>query len=260
MAVLEAPPQAAGSPEPGDEGVGRVVGRQCMVLLAVGTLLTFLAMGSLWGWRTFASSQGFADVATDMLRDAAVREVVADKIVTALEAQDPTAEMAASYRPVMKPVVALVVGTPAFQGVFHSAVRELHAQIARGFQSTFKVNVPDAAQMVKTTLKKTQPTLVASVPDEAFPVVVGLSESTPIDTLVRAASLCGWLAGPFAIAALVCFLAAVLRARDRRRAVEAVGWCLVGLGLFVWALLHVLGSIASRATPSELSSGARRTC
>ena len=79
------------------------------------------------------------------------------------------------------------------------------------------------------------------MPDEALPVVVGLSESTPIDTLVRAASLCGWLAGPFAIAALACFLAAVLRSGDRRRAVEAVGWCLVGLGLFVWALLHVLG-------------------
>ncbi len=116
MAGLEAPPQASGSPEPGGEGVGKVVGRRCIALLAAGTLLTFLAMGSLWGWRTFASSQGFADVATDMLRDAAVREVVSDKIVTALEAQDPTAELAASYRPVMKSVVALVVGTPAFQG------------------------------------------------------------------------------------------------------------------------------------------------
>ena len=258
MAVLEAPPQSSGSPEPGGEGVGRVVGRRCVALLAAGTLLTFLAMGSLWGWRTFASSQGFADVATDMLRDAAVRDVVSDKIVTALEAQDPTAEMAASYRPVMKQVVALVVGTPAFQGVFHSGVRELHAQIARGFQSTVRVEVPDAAQMVKTRLKTTQPNLLASVPDEAFPVVVGLSESTPIDTLVRAASMCGWLAGPFAIAAVVCFLAAVLRAGDRRRAVEAVGWCLIGLGLFVWALLHVLGSIASRSGDTVLQGDAIR--
>ena len=92
MAVLEAPPQASGSPEPGGEGVGKVVGRRCIALLAAGTLLTFLAMGSLWGWRTFASSQGFADVATDMLEDAAVREVVADQIVTVMERQDPTAE------------------------------------------------------------------------------------------------------------------------------------------------------------------------
>ena len=89
MAVLEAPPQASGSPEPGGEGVGKVVGRRCIALLAAGTLLTFLAMGSLWGWRTFASSQGFADVATDMLEDAAVREVVADKIVTVMERAGP---------------------------------------------------------------------------------------------------------------------------------------------------------------------------
>ena len=96
------------------------------------------------------------------------------------------------------------------------------------------------------------------MPDEAVPVVVGISESTPIDTLVRVASLCGWLAGPFAILALVCFLAAVLRSGDRRRAVEAVGWCLVGLGLFVWALLHVLGSIASRSGDTPLQGDAIR--
>ncbi len=70
--------------------------------------------------------------------------------------------------------------------------------------------------------------------------------------------MCGWLAGPFAIAALVCFLAAVLRTGDRRRAVEAVGWCLIGLGLFVWALLHVLGSIASRSGDTVLQGDAIR--
>ena len=40
-----------------------------------------------------------------------------------------------SYRPVMKPVVAFVVGTDAFRGLFHAGVRELHAEISRGLKS-----------------------------------------------------------------------------------------------------------------------------
>ena len=80
-------------------------------------------------------SQGFADVATDMLEDAAVREVVADQIVTVMERQDPTAELAVSYRPVMKQVVAFVVGTDAFRGLYHTGVRELHAEISQGLKA-----------------------------------------------------------------------------------------------------------------------------
>ena len=37
-----------------------------------------------------------------------------------------------------------------------------------------------------------------------------------------------------------------------------MGWCLVGLGLFVWALLHVLGSIASRSGDTPLQGDALR--
>ena len=91
--------------------------------------------------------------------DAAVREVVADQIVTVMERQDPTAELAVSYRPVMKPVVAFVVDSGPFRGFFHAGVRELHAEISQGLQSTLRVKVPDAAQMVRDTLQTTQPSV-----------------------------------------------------------------------------------------------------
>src|SRR5688500_826724 len=67
----------------GDDGAGRTarLGRRTSVLILVGVLLTNLSMVSLWSWRTFASSQGFADATTDMLKEPAVREVVAQQIV-----------------------------------------------------------------------------------------------------------------------------------------------------------------------------------
>ena len=48
-------------------------GRTSVALLVAGCLFTALAGLSLWSWRSFANSQGFADVATDMLKEPAVR-------------------------------------------------------------------------------------------------------------------------------------------------------------------------------------------
>ena len=71
-------------------GRRRGLGRGTLALIVVGVVLTNLTMVSVWSWRTFASSQGFADATTDMLKEPAVREVVAEQIVDALEQQETT--------------------------------------------------------------------------------------------------------------------------------------------------------------------------
>ena len=86
-----------------------------VALLVAGSLLTLLATVSLWSWRTFASSEGFADVATDTLKEPAVAEVLADQIVDVLQDQVATAQAAVTVRPLLRQVVAEVVATEAFQ-------------------------------------------------------------------------------------------------------------------------------------------------
>jgi hypothetical protein len=256
MAVLQAPPEAAAPfPEPGP---ARLLGRHGVVLVAAGTLLLALAMGSLWAWRTFASSEGFADAVTDMLKDEAVRDIVADTIVSNLSVNELTADLALNTRPVLEQAVDLVIGTDTFHGLFHVAVEEVHATIVRGARESFVVEVPDAAKILGETLSQVSPTLTSLVPDDAVDAWVSVSQNVPLDTAIRVASVAGWLALPFALGALVCLLAAVLSAPDRRRAVEVVGWCLVGLGGFTWALLHVLGGLASRAGATDLEGRAIR--
>ena len=78
---------AAGRDMRGRLGVLR---RSTVVALVVGVIFLNLAMVSLWAWRTFASSQGFADTTTDMLKEPAVREVLVEQIVNSLERQGPT--------------------------------------------------------------------------------------------------------------------------------------------------------------------------
>jgi hypothetical protein len=204
-----------------------------------------LAMVSLWSWRTFASSQGFADVTTDMLEEPAVREAVAEQIVDALEQQAATSRIAVTARPVIESVVADLVATDGFQGVFHAGVRELHSAIVQGRRSRLLVQVDDAAELVKESLAVVNPQLAAAIPDEALVVAVGVSQSTPIDTTMRLSSLAGWLALPFTAGAVACFTMAVRRAVDRRRVIEAIGLGLVATGVAHFALLSVGVNIAA---------------
>ena len=107
-------------------GRRRGLGRGTLALVVAGVVLTNLAMVSVWSWRTFASSQGFADVTTDMLEEPAVREAVAEQIVTALEDQEPTARIALAARPVVEAIVADLVATEGFDGDLVAVVDELN--------------------------------------------------------------------------------------------------------------------------------------
>src|SRR6266542_6931207 len=83
----------------------RSLGRSTVALLIVATFLTLFASMSLWSWRTFANSDGFADVATDTLKEPAVAEAMADQIVDILSNQVATAQAAVAIRPVLRGVV-----------------------------------------------------------------------------------------------------------------------------------------------------------
>jgi hypothetical protein len=223
----------------GEGGQARVLGRRSVLLVVAGGLLTALAILSLWSWRTFASSQGFADVATDMLKEPAVRAEIADQILDAMQDQTATATWAATARPALEQIVEQVVALPAFQGIFHAGARQAHAAVVEGTRSGMLVDVHDSAQIVKESLALVYPALADGIPDQAFNILVGVSQNTPADTLVTTASIAGWLALPLAIASWTCFFFAIRSANDRRRAIEAVGLCLVIVGVAFFALLAV---------------------
>ena len=62
---------------------------------------------------------------------------------------------------------------------------------------------------------------------------------------MRGADVAGWLILPSAVAAVVCFTAAARRARDRRRALEVVGACLVAVGVVIFAVLAALLNVVA---------------
>ena len=215
----------------------RVLGRRSLVAILLGLLFANLAMISLWSWRTFADSQGFADVTTDMLEEPAVREIVAEQIIDAIQDQEAVAHLAATARPALEVVAEELVASDRFQGVFHTGVRELHRAIVEGRRSRLIVNVNDATPLVRQSLELTNPELAQALPDDALEAIVGISQSTPLDTAMRVSSIAGWLIAPVAVLAVGSFVVAVRSAVDRRRALEVIGLGLVATGVAHFALL-----------------------
>ena len=221
------------------------LGRAGVALLVAGSILTLLFAVSLWSWRTFANSEGFADAATDALKEPAVAETVADQIVDVLQDHVATADTVVAVRPLLRGVVAEVVSTEGFRGLFHAGVREMHGAIVQGQRTRPLVQVDDAGQLVKDALTVFNPEMADSIPDSALSVPVKLSQSPMADLFIRGADLAGWLIVPFAVGAAICFLAAVRRASDRRRAFEVVGVCLIAVGAVIFVVLAALLNVAA---------------
>ena len=221
------------------------LGRSGVALLIVGSLFTLLSAVSLWSWRTFASSEGFADVATDTLKEPAVTEVVADQIVKILQDQVATAQAAVAVRPLLRQVVIEVVASEPFKGLFHGGVRAMHASVIQGHRTHLLVRVDDAKSLVKDALAVVNPNVAAAIPDQALAVPVGISQSRWAELFMRGADVAGWLILPSALAAVLCFTAAARRAHDRRRALEVVGACLVAVGVVIFAVLAALLNVVA---------------
>jgi hypothetical protein len=221
------------------------LGRTGVALLVVGSILTMLFALSLWSWRTFANSEGFADTATDALKEPAVADAIADQIVDALQDYVATADAAVSFRPILRGVVAEVVATEGFRGLFHAAVREMHGAIVQGHRNNPLVQVDDAGQLVKDALAVGWPDIADSIPDGALDTPVKLSQSPMVDLFMQGADLAGWLIVPFGVGAAACFLVAVRRTSHRRRALEVVGVCLIAVGGVIFAVLAALLNVVA---------------
>ena len=121
----------------------------------------------------------------------------------------------------------------------------MHASVVQGHRTHLLVRVDDAKSLVKDALAVVSPSVATAIPDQALAVPVGISQSRWAELFMRGADLAGWLILPSALAAVVCFTVAARRARDRRRALEVVGACLVAVGVVIFAVLAALLNVVA---------------
>ena len=135
-----------------------------------------------------------------------------------------TAQAAVAVRPVLRQVVAEVVASEAFKGVFHAGVQEMHASVVQGHRRQLLVRRGRRQEPRQGRAAVVNPGVANAIPDQALAVAVGISQSRWAELFMRGADLAGWLIVPSALAAVLCFTAAARRAprpaarpRGRRR-------------------------------------------
>ncbi|MEA2347588.1 MAG: hypothetical protein QOG62_1375 [Thermoleophilaceae bacterium] len=205
------------------------------VCLLVGAL-------SLYIDREVFDSQAFADRATSSLANPDVRADVSERVTGAVLNVAPDA---IAFRPVISGIVDGLIGTPAFQGVFRSAVYDLHRTIFGRSQSTITLAVADVGLLLTDALKSINPKLAAQIPHDLRANLLKISNGdalqVPVD-LVRLGDDTHAIAMTGLLAALLLFCGAVALARpgNHRRALGLCGIAVGATGAVIFVGLELV--------------------
>ncbi|HEU4656790.1 MAG TPA: hypothetical protein VFR97_04670 [Capillimicrobium sp.] len=183
-------------------------------------LLTVAAIVVGYARTALLDADQFADRATAALREQPVRDLVARKITdkAVLRANRDLV----SVRPLIESAAGAIIGTSAFEGLFHAAVRDLHRTAFTRDRNTATLTLVDVGVLVSGALRTIDRKVARDLP--AFDVKlrpgdVGLDA---IDT-AQIADRISSVALLLAIAAPALLLAGVLVAPRRRRAIVHAG-------------------------------------
>jgi uncharacterized membrane protein HdeD (DUF308 family) len=132
------------------------------VLPVIAAALLLAATLTAYAWRVVFDSDQFADRATAALRDANVRDAVAERVTDELVRRHPNLLAA---RPAVVTAVSGVVGGDAFASLFKRGVRDVHGAVFRRDQDTVTLAVVDLGVVVAAALRVLRPELAREIGD-----------------------------------------------------------------------------------------------
>lgn len=247
--------------EPTRQGRGRAIA--VWVLLVLAGLLLLLSSFAVWVNRVALNTTVFTDTSAELLDDEAIRGAVATRAVDELfNSVDVQAEVegqlpkdfkslsgpaAAGLRQASYQILDRSLEQPALQGLFAKALEQSHktlVDVLKGGGDTASteggVVTLDLREIVVETADRIGlgEQVVDKLPEDAGRIEVLRSDQ--LDTAQNAFQLLKTLAWVLPLLTLGAFALAVWLARDRRRAMRAVG--------VILAVVGVLGLVAARLT------------
>ncbi len=227
--------------------VRRIVAPLLAVVLAV-TLSGGLF--ALWADHAVFDGHNFADRATKLLDAPAVRAEVADRFTDALIENGPS--QLAGFRALIRPAVDDLIGTPAFEELFRTAVREAHRSLFTKGGNDVAVNLSQSLGVLATSMQISNPDVAASIPTGLDQFLVDLGEDIRGMQLWQAGEDLDQLAATLVLASVVLGIAVIALDRDRRRGVLEVGVAVTAAGL----LLVGVAVLAPRVAAASVSDPA----
>ena len=208
-----------------------------LLFLAAGLILPFALVG-LWTQQVLLDRERFTTLSDDLLARQAIRQSLADEIVTQLEAR----QSLGGGSDAVTAGIAGVLGTPQYRAEFKQALGSAHDQLTSG-DDTVTLDVGPAVDLARAQSAQ----VARSVPRGAQvpPIVVARRSQVPalwgaIDGARRVALLTP-------LVALVLLTLAVAFSQRRWRAVGVAGMVVAGVSLLVLGIMALSKELVGRS-------------
>lgn len=242
---------------PAQGGRGRP--RSLATVVGLGIVAIALPVGLLAGWTnaTVYDSARFSQRSVDILQSPTVQRELATELTEQLALAGN--RQAVDFRPAFELAVEAAIDTDTFQSVFRTAVRRVHEALLAGQSAGAGLDLSDSVAIIASTLSL--PSTAAPGQQEERALGASLIDVTDRLSRLRVWQLDGitaaarWIGFGTALAAGV---AAIAAARDRRRAVRALGLVIVADGLLVAAVVPVVSWLVSQRIDDAALAGAVR--
>ncbi|MEA2377750.1 MAG: hypothetical protein QOD13_1657 [Thermoleophilaceae bacterium] len=212
------------------------------MLVVVASVAVVLALLVGYARRAAVDSEQFANRATAALRDDSVRSLIAQRITDEVVLKNQ--ENLTAARPLVESVASAVVGSRAFTGLFHSAVRDVHRALFDRDRNTVTLTVADVGTVLGAALQTVRPSLARQVKSTGRVELVKRNLGTLSGDLARLADKVRVLALLLAGLTVVLVAGAVAASPDRRRTVVELGIGAAAGGVLVVVAYGVARSLA----------------
>jgi hypothetical protein len=215
------------------------------VLVFVSAVLVVAAVVAGYVRYELLSERHFSDRAAAALADPDVRSVlsreITDRVILVSEPD------LVSAKPLIESAVAGLAGSPPFLDLFENAVRRVHGAMLSGDDTRLRLDLRDMGVLVQSTIGHLPIEGVDRIQSNVALRMTFVNRVT--ETAAETAHRLRVLSLVLIVAALASAAAAILLARDWRRAVQILGFSVTGL-----AVAAVLVLAGGRVAVERLSS------
>jgi hypothetical protein len=227
------------------------------ILAALAALALLGAVVTAYANDALFDSDEFAERAASALDDEAVREEVAIRVTDDLVIRAEADLIAA--RPLIQTVVDGIVGGSAFQGLFTTAVRDVHRALFQGDQNTATLTIADIGEVLRGALEALRPQLADQIPGGIDLEITEIEPPSWLADLVQVTDSVALLELVLLVLGLALAGGALALSRDRRQTAVQLGVAVVVFGVAgVVALSAVRAAILTgidAAGPRDAAAG-----
>ena len=207
-----------------------------LLLVAAGLLLPFALLG-LWTQQVLLDRERFTNLSDDLLDREAVRQGIADAVLTDIERTQP---VPAASEPLIRSGINAALATPAYRAAFKKSLGGVHDQLTSG-DDTITLDVTPGVNLARSQSPQVGAALRGVQVD---PIVIARRNDVPV--------LWGAVDGAQRIALLtplvvLAFLALAVAVSDRRwRTLGIAGLVVAGVSLLFLGLMALSKQLVGR--------------